>query len=203
MLRPGTEIMMKTVITWPLFLRVVIVLHRILLEQPILLVGDTGCGKTAFWRLLECLLGRPVVRPRFTFQSLTIDTGVTRAEVEQFKNSLSQTEVNMVLLDEFNTSESTPYFENFVLASHRCHNLRVIGAIIPHQLIDPIASAFAKVGMKQSLRISLPEKCLIHRGQPRLYDCSSLKYFVHELSPRSDSVILNWNPIKIHQTDVS
>jgi hypothetical protein len=42
MLRPGTEMMKKTVITWPLFLGVVMVLHRILLEQPILLVGGTG-----------------------------------------------------------------------------------------------------------------------------------------------------------------
>jgi hypothetical protein len=182
---PGYESdpLVKFGMSGPTFLRAMIMFQRIALRQPVVLVGDTGCGKTSFIELIDRFLSLAKGPP---IRTLNVHGDITRAEVDKFVE-----EPGILLFDEFNTSGICPYIEWKILNS----KMMMIGAMNPYQKTEEISALFSKIGMPQALRTDVVPVSLVARHAVESTDMSSMKYFVHEVSGSIHALEINCNPM--------
>ena len=130
----------KYVITNDNFRKMVLIIYRIVANIPVILMGETGCGKTSLIRELNKLLNDGKENLEF----INIHPGVTEDDLkermaiinEKAKNSK---EVIWVFFDELNTCNSfallTEIFINRSFEGENlAENIRVIGACNPYRI---------------------------------------------------------------------
>ena len=189
---PDVQILASTSITWPTFFRLMILYTRIRLNQPTILFGDTGCGKTSFFELAFCLINWHS-KVKMQKMVMNISGDVTHDSIQKWIDGPAKTATNpLIFFDELNTSEACGYIEYLILNSGK----PIIGAVNIREKTGEISQYLSKVGMPQKLITYADKARLISSDQTEgeSLDMSAFKYFVHPLSKVSSSVMLNCNP---------
>lgn len=179
----------RTSISRSVFFRLLTFYVRIQLNQPIILAGDTGCGKTSLCELAFILLRACCPEnSKYCKTDVDISGDVTHSDVDAWRSKTS----NYLFFDEFNTSDVCGYVEHMILNSSKT----VIGAVNIREKAGEISRALAKVGMPQKLMSQSSGTKLISGGKKNeaAYDMSQFKYFVHLLSDSCSSAIIDCNP---------
>lgn len=147
-------------------LKMMLVHVRICAGQPIVISGETGCGKTSLIKFLLYLLGMP----RDNFRVLNVHAGVGRERITEFvtdceKVALASNQDVWVFFDEANTSPHLATISE--LMCRRMLNgkvvsptLRFLAAVNPHRLR---AKEVESVGLQSKLNTEDPMRRLVYR----------------------------------------
>ncbi|XP_053405686.1 uncharacterized protein LOC123566607 [Mercenaria mercenaria] len=119
-------------------LKMVLIMMRVQSKVPILIMGETGCGKTSLIRYLACICEVP-------FRVINIHAGLYKKEIVDIVMEENEKSLNNVgtqrwlFLDEINTSENIGLICD-IICHHRCitsilsPNLVIMGACNPYKL---------------------------------------------------------------------
>ena len=128
------------VITNDNFRKMVLIIYRIVANIPVILMGETGCGKTSLIRKLNQLLNDGKENLEF----ITIHPGITdeiiKEKILEINNKAKETkEMVWVFFDELNTCNSfallTEIFINHSFEGEKLsENIRIIGACNPYRI---------------------------------------------------------------------
>jgi hypothetical protein len=203
----------------PTFLRrfVILILH-VVLRQPIMLRGFTGCGKTSVVNLLFNLI--KTYGDDFRWRSESIDChGNVRerdvvSRIENFTNSGGTGSIQfIVFFDELNTSPASCSMIDRMLNGEpgpnldKPKNLSFIAAINPYVEVPELSRHLSRVGLKQVIP-RVVSKLMMCKSSPSresdLYenpDLNRLAYNVRELSDMSLFMVLDSDPESFEDTD--
>lgn len=188
-------------LSWPKFFKAVIISSRMSLEQPTILSGDTGCGKTSFISMFQRIINLIDNCKVNFYTNLNIHGDVGRKDIENhLKGSLSHhSNCNSFFFDEFNTSDALPFIEHIFINGYsengRLFPCIFLGAINPLIKADEISKVFSKIGMEQKITTEKSETSLLNLKKTE-EDINNYKYFVHKLN-ESEDLIINFNPMII------
>ena len=127
------------IITIDNFRKMILILYRIIANIPVILMGETGCGKTALIKKLNKLLNNGNetleqinIDPSYDAQKLTKTMDDINKKAEKFKGEL------WVFFDELNTCDSLPLItEIFINRTYGrkelAKNIRLIGECNPYR----------------------------------------------------------------------
>jgi energy-coupling factor transporter ATP-binding protein EcfA2 len=127
------------VITPDNFRKMILILYRIIANIPVILMGETGCGKTALIKKLNQLLnnGKETlqtinINPRYDDEKLTKEMNIINKKAKSCEGEL------WVFFDELNTCDSlsliTEIFINRTYGGKELeNNIRLIGACNPYR----------------------------------------------------------------------
>ena len=134
----------KYVITQDNFRKMILILYRILAKIPVILMGETGCGKTALIKKLYQLLNNDENEEKL--KTINIHPGVDDDDLIKKMEGLNEDSKKnpekeiWVFFDEFNTCNSlsllTEIFINRTFNGNKLNkNIRIIGACNPYRKI--------------------------------------------------------------------
>ena len=90
--------MQKIAILKDNFIKMALIALRILAQIPVILMGETGIGKTALVKLLSSIM-------LMKFDTLNVHAGITADEIIEFVNKYRESNEDIVLFfDEINTN---------------------------------------------------------------------------------------------------
>ena len=146
--RPLIDIIRKEkyVITYDNFRKMMLIIYRIIAKIPVILMGETGCGKTALIIILNKLLYNDDEDKNEHLEIINIHPGINDDILIKKMNNLNQKAQNMsgdlwIFFDELNTCDSLALLtEIFVNHSYDgtklSDNIRIIGACNPYRLLE-------------------------------------------------------------------
>ena len=136
----------KYVITYDNFRKMMLIIYRIIAKLPVILMGETGCGKTALIMILNKLLYNDINDKYKHLEIINIHPGITDDFLIDEMNRINDIAENMngdlwVFFDELNTCDSfallTEIFINHSYDGKRLsNNIRLIGACNPYRLLE-------------------------------------------------------------------
>ena len=106
---------------------------RILAQIPVILMGETGIGKTALVKLLSSIM-------LMKFATLNVHAGITLDEIIEFvnKHQFSTNEENIVLFfDEINTNQHVTGLLKEIVIDRRMDGIPLKRHIIPIAACNP------------------------------------------------------------------
>ena len=128
------------VITEDNFRKMVLILYRIVAKIPVILMGETGCGKTTLIKKLNQLINNSEKNLEF----INIHPGITEDIIKNRikminENAKLSKDIIWVFFDEINTCNSfallTEIFMNRSFDGEKlCDNIRIIGACNPYRI---------------------------------------------------------------------
>ena len=130
----------KYVLTIDNFRKMILILYRIIANIPVILMGETGCGKTALIKKLNQLLNNG----QLTLQCINIDSSYDEEKLIKEMNDVNKNaktrvgQLYWVFFDELNTCDSLALItEIFINRSFNGikleENIRLIGACNPYR----------------------------------------------------------------------
>ena len=130
----------KYVITKDNFRKMILILYRIIAKIPVILMGETGCGKTALIKKLNELLNNG----KETLETINIHPGITDENLIKIMNDINEKanknlkEELWVFFDELNTCNSLALLTEIFLnrsfnGKKLAKNIRIIGACNPYR----------------------------------------------------------------------
>ncbi|KAK8895651.1 hypothetical protein M9Y10_024121 [Tritrichomonas musculus] len=196
----------RTQMTVPTLFRSSIILNRIFLSQPIILSGDTGCGKTSSLMLLFEYFNLPYNKQMY---SLNVEVGkvlnchggvVIDDVINHLKEAPKSSKKHIIFFDELNTSPASSYIEHLLLnESHTSFHCKFvfIGALNPWKEKNPISYHLTKVGLPQLIRNEEKELNLIEsiNDNKASQNMSEMMYHVHRPQQATNDIIFDFNPI--------
>ena len=127
------------IITMDNFRKMILILYRIIANIPVILMGETGCGKTALIKKLNQLLNNGVER----LETINIEPSYNEEKLKQEMEKINEKASNnknelWVFFDELNTCDSlsliTEIFINRTYGGKKLQkNIRLIGACNPYR----------------------------------------------------------------------
>ena len=127
------------IITMDNFRKMILILYRIIADIPVILMGETGCGKTALIKKLNQLLNNG----EETLETINIDPSYNDEKLTQKMNEINDKAKKCkgelwVFFDEVNTCDSlsliTEIFINRTFGGKKlAKNVRIIGACNPYR----------------------------------------------------------------------
>ena len=127
------------VITIDNFRKMILIIYRIVANIPVILMGETGCGKTALIQKLNQLLNNG----KLNMKSLVLDSSYNEEKLIKIMNKTNEEARNIygeywVFFDELNTCDSLSLItEIFINRSYKGikleNNIRLIGACNPYK----------------------------------------------------------------------
>ncbi|KAK8872073.1 hypothetical protein M9Y10_007831 [Tritrichomonas musculus] len=202
---PGSYIA-RTQVTVPILFRSSIILNRIFLSQPIILSGDTGCGKTSALMLLFEYFKLPYNKQNY---SLNVEVGkilnchggvVIEDVINHLKEAPKNSKKHIIFFDELNTSPASSYIEHLLLneslTSFHCKFV-FIGALNPWKEKNQISYHLTKVGLPQLIRNEERELNLIEsiNNDKTCQNMSEMMYHVHRPQKATDDIVFDFNPL--------
>ena len=149
----------KYILTSDNFLKMILIIQRVRARVPIILIGETGCGKTSLIRYLT----EKILKEEFNI--IDLHAGTTKTEIisrineiiDRHKptNSNSDIEGNRIwiFLDEINTCNHLGFLSE-IITEHKMNgiplpnNIYFIGASNPYKLRKPQTGNVNKVGLQ-------------------------------------------------------
>ena len=130
----------KYVLTSDNFRKMTLIIYRITANIPVILMGETGCGKTSLIRKLNQLLNNGEEKLEFINIHPGITDAILKDEITRINNKAKNLKENLwIFFDEINTCNSfallTEIFINRSFESEKlCDNIRIIGACNPYRI---------------------------------------------------------------------
>ena len=148
-------------------LKMVLIMLRIKAHIPVIIMGETGCGKTSLIRYLATVSG-------VEFDVLSIHAGTEMGEILSTIDNSNATALSMpekerwLLLDEINTSEHIGLMSS-VVCSNTCLNRKLVPNIVVMAACNPYKlrteSAVCKAGLTEKIKSDELSK-LVYRVHP-------------------------------------
>ncbi|KAJ4457995.1 putative e3 ubiquitin-protein ligase [Paratrimastix pyriformis] len=149
-------------------LKMVMVMLRVNARCPVVIMGETGCGKTSLVRYLATLVG-------VDFRPLNIHAGTTAPAIADFiqraqQEANAQKKPIWIFLDECNTCEHLGLINDLVchhqlLGTHLDPRITIITACNPFRKRDPSKRALT-AGLEARVSQSDPLSQLVYRVHP-------------------------------------
>jgi hypothetical protein len=150
-------------------LKMMLVHVRLSSSMPVIVSGETGCGKTTLLKFLAYVKGLPDAN----FQVLNVHAGISKMHIYQFVKGCEEQAARTghevwCFFDEANTSLHTGVLSELVcrrvLGSRRVsRHLRFLAAVNPHRLRK---RAVESIGLQSKLNTEDPMRHLVYRVHP-------------------------------------
>ncbi|OHT14715.1 hypothetical protein TRFO_02964 [Tritrichomonas foetus] len=181
---------MNISISWSYLIRISSLLNRLYLNQPAILVGETGVGKTSFLKLIQSFINLESgdVKNEYIFHTQNVYDDFSH---EQIQNILEENRNKIVFFDEFNTSSAC----SFILYTMLNSNRSIIAAMNPSIKTNEISKIFSPIGLPQHLIFHCDQKVLTSKAQiGQDYDIYHYKYFVYDVD--INDIFIYCDPVK-------
>lgn len=196
----------QTITTWPYLFRFSVIVSRIHLAQPVLLSGETGCGKTSLVSFI-----RDGLSLQWNEQGHELNTRIADAlnfhgtvcqnEFDQYMKKIKiSTQKTVAFCDEVNTSNDSALIEHAILNWQQSVKpiISFIGAVNLFGTLDTsdsVTSKLARVGMPQLIKEQKKRYTMKGSNEQKMCrDMSSFRYHVHKLERSSEQIQVDCNP---------
>ena len=205
------DISRKTVATLPYLFRFSVVVSRIHLLQPLLLTGDTGCGKTSLVSFVRRCLDLEWNKRGYELntciaEALNFHGNVCSRDFDSYLERIRRsTRRTVAFCDEVNTSNDSSQIEHLMLnwEDDLEPHMGFLGAVNVFSTMENERSrSLSKVGMVQLVKEEKRKYTMKGPNEKGLArDMSSFRYHVHKLESSSEQIQLDCNPMRIAQNE--